>query len=297
MDNYVNLLIENEDKKGIKMKSKIKKATYQNPIVIMIVLFMIGIYGLGIPMGQGLWGMIAQRLLLGIMMFVALYLIAGKEAFQWTKKSGRYALLRGEYPLLVSLYFSVNSLMGGTWIIKNNILIIFIVYLLFSFSIGIFEEGLFRGIIMNGFVKIMPKTKAGLYWAVIISSFIFGFVHVMSYIPYIEINPLSIFVQMISKIINAGALGMLLATIYLKTKNIWTCVTIHALNDFFTFFREIFQKLGSVFTAPRYVDVSKIMNQQITLYYILFIMLSIPNIIIAVMILKKLKPQECIIWK
>lgn len=87
---------------------------------------------------------------------------------------------------------------------------------------------------MNGFVKALPKTKAGLYGAVIISSFIFGFIHVMWDVSSIPVNPLPVFVQIISKTVDAGALGMLLA---------------------------------------------------------------VPSIIIAVLVLRKLEPSECVIWK
>ena len=61
---------------------------------------------------------------------------------------------------------------------------------------------------------------------------LFGFFHVMGYIPYIGINPISVIIQMAVKTIVTGASGMLFVAIYMKTKNIWACVIVHALNDF-----------------------------------------------------------------
>ena len=152
-------------------------------------------------------------------------------------------------------------------------------------------------VILNGFVKALPKTKAGLYGAVIISSFIFGFIHVMWDVSSIPVNPLPVFVQIISKTVYAGALGMLLAAVYLKTKNIWTAVIIHTLYDYFLFLATVFGKLGNATISAQYVDAGVIMNQQMLLTHAFRFLLAVPNIIIAVLVLRKLEPAECVIWK
>ncbi len=273
------------------MKSEIKKYTCQNSIVIMIILFIMGKFGVDMDFGDSIWTMTIQRLVLGTIMFGVMYLIIGREAFVWTKKSGRYAFKRSLYQLiLVSIpvlcTFAVAPRVSLFWL-----------YIIFSFSVGFFEEGLFRGIIMNGFVKLLPKTKIGLWLAVIISSFIFGFAHVMDYVPYIEQNPISIILQMVNKIIAAGVFGMLLTAIYLKTKNIWTCVIIHALNDLLLFWAEVFTKPKSTFAMPQYVNVNIVTNQDVYLRLVLNLLLYIPNIIVVIMILRKLEPDKCVIWK
>ena len=44
--------------------------------------------------------------------------------------------------------------------------------------VGTFEEGLFRGIVFSGLLARFGETRRGLIGAVIVSSLIFGFVHV-----------------------------------------------------------------------------------------------------------------------
>ena len=40
-------------------------------------------------------------------------------------------------------------------------------------------------------------------------------------------------IESIGKTLQTGAIGILLATIYLKTKNFWAIALVHTLNDFF----------------------------------------------------------------
>lgn len=99
---------------------------------------------------------------------------------------------------------------------------------------------------------------------------------------------------MLAKIIIMGAFGMVLSAIYLKTKNIWINMVIHALYDFLLFLPLINMELIEI----KYVDATIIMNLDVVLFKIIpAILFSIPNVIIALKILKKLNPSECIIWK
>ncbi|MEE1257848.1 MAG: CPBP family intramembrane glutamic endopeptidase, partial [Lachnospiraceae bacterium] len=115
--------------------------------------------------------------------------------------------------------------------------------------------------------------------------------------PYIGINPISIIIQMAAKTIVAGASGMLFAAIYLKTKNIWTCVIVHALNDFFLFLQEAFSKLGTAMPTANYVHVYMEMTHEQIIFYLLMILRVLPNIIIAIFVIRKLNPKECVFWK
>lgn len=273
-----------------------KKIIKENPAVIMIISMFISTIGVTyFDIGTSLLGMIPNRLILGISIFGIMYIIIGKEVFIWQKKSGRYAFTRSicflSYNCILSIVIlfalhSSNKLVDD-WI--YNV----IVCLLLSLCVGFFEECLFRGIIVNGMVKIMPKTKSGVYSAIIISSFIFAAVHVYRYIPDIMKNPTSILVQMIYKIIILQISGMLLSVIYLKTKNIWVCMIIHAMFDFVAI--AVLSVLGM--GIPSSINIHKIITLQKLIPYLFSIACVLPNLIIAIMIMKKLKPEECVIWK
>ena len=279
------------------MKDRMKLASFIKYMVITVILIAIGIFGLSINVGQSIQAQTIQRFVLGAIMFIALYVLGGKEVLTWKKKSTRYMLLLSAYQLLFSLLTAISTYMDGPKVVKSDWLFVLLSNLALAFCVGLYEEGFMRGIFLNGLIKIFPNTKVGLWLAVIISSFLFGFIHVMWYIPYIGINPVSIIMQMASKTITAGAIGMLLAAIYLKTKNIWTCVIVHGLNDFFIFLQEAFSRLGSTMPTADYVHVHMEMTQQQIFSNLHVILILLPNIIIAILVIRKLNPKECVFWK
>lgn len=269
----------------------------KNPILVMFVLFVVTEIGIRFNLGDSVWGKIPCRFVLGVIMLGTLYIVAGKEIFTWTKKSGRYAFLRSSYLLgLPFVLFAIQLILDSVKGFKDNGIAVVISYLLLSLCIGFFEEGIYRGIMVNGLVKVFPKTRAGLWQAVVISGLIFGFIHVWTYIFAIGTNPVSVIVQMAGKTFVTGIFGLLLAVIYLKTKNIWVCMIVHALNDFLAFLALI--GLGMDDIKIQYVDTALTMNPEIFFSQVFpQLLTSIPNLIIALIILKKLKPSECVIWK
>lgn len=279
------------------MKDRMKLASSIKYMVIMVILVAIGMFGLAINIGNSIQAQTIQRFVLGAIMFIALYFLGGKEAVTWKKKSTKYMLLLSAYQLLFSLIGAISVHMISLKVVKNDWLFVLLSNLLLAFCVGLYEEGFMRGILMNGLIKILPNTKAGLWVAIIVSSFLFGFIHVMWDIPYISINPLSVIIQMVTKIITAGAAGMLFAAIYLKTKNIWTCVIVHALYDFFLFLQQASSRLGSTTPSAEYVQVYMEMTQEQVSINLFRILVLLPSIIIAILVIRKLNPKECVFWK
>ncbi|MBQ7944762.1 MAG: CPBP family intramembrane metalloprotease [Lachnospiraceae bacterium] len=272
----------------------------KHPVIIMIGLVVIAQLGIKIRIGEGVWGQIPIRVVLGIVILGILYTVAGKELFTWQKKSGRYGLIRSIYILIFPIVSFVMTIGLGALVgeveIAKNWLSLSVAYLVYTLVIGFFEEGLFRGIITNGFVKIMPKTKAGLFGAIVISGLFFGFMHVWENLFDIGGNPLVVISQMTSKILVTGSVGILLAAIYMKTKNIWICMIIHALNDLFVML--ILAFMGLEISSIQYVDATATMDMSaVTMEIIGALVVGLPNIIISYRITRKLEPTECVIWK
>lgn len=111
------------------------------------------------------------------------------------------ALIIVLFPLLLMLPVIVNHNMSS---IKGMDVISLIVYSLIA--IPLFEEMIFRGIILNGFLKHYTPTKAIIY-----GSIIFTVIH---------INP--------AQMISAFIFGLLAGWLYYKTKNILPCMMAHS---------------------------------------------------------------------
>lgn len=78
----------------------------------------------------------------------------------------------------------------------------------------ILEEILFRGILLRGLLQ--HKVNAAV--AIILSSFLFGIAH---------LNPW--------QFIGAGMLGAVFGFVYYRTKSLWLCIFLHALNNTISF--------------------------------------------------------------
>ena len=83
--------------------------------------------------------------------------------------------------------------------------------------VGTFEEGLFRGIVFSGLLARFGETRRGLIGAVIVSSLIFGFVHVTPSIMNGQVVTGLDMAQAALKTLQAGILGAFLASLFLKT--------------------------------------------------------------------------------
>lgn len=112
------------------------------------------------------------------------------------------ALIIVLFPLLLMLPVLVNHNISA---IKGMDVISLIVYGLIA--IPLFEEMIFRGIILNGFLKHYTPTKAIIY-----GSIIFTVIH---------INP--------AQMISAFIFGLLAGWLYYKTKNILPCMMAHSV--------------------------------------------------------------------
>lgn len=114
--------------------------------------------------------------------------------------------------------------LASAWFLRILLLMILCI------GVGMYEEFTFRGLIFNGLLSRMGTNSKGIFWAVIISSLIFGAMH----IDILNTNwadPSQLF-QALLKIMQTGIFGFVAAVAVLRTGNIWPIALIHCLNDF-----------------------------------------------------------------
>ena len=93
-------------------------------------------------------------------------------------------------------------------------------------AIGLFEEFAFRGVIFLMFAEKRHATRKGLFWSLMLSSAVFGGVHLVNILMGAGIGPT------ILQIGYSFLIGAMCAVVLLKTRNIWLCVVLHAIYDF-----------------------------------------------------------------
>lgn len=127
------------------------------------------------------------------------------------------------------LFISLVALIDNNNPVSFNSIFNLALYCLF---IGIVEEFLCRGWLLNEFLERYSDSKKGIILSIVFSSFIFGVIH------FLNIGETQGFFETLVQVMNAASSGMFLALVYYKTKNIWVVVFSHALWDFSLFLSE-----------------------------------------------------------
>ena len=99
-------------------------------------------------------------------------------------------------------------------------------FVLTMFFIGWAEEIVFRGVILNLLLERFSNSRGGIIVATVISSVMFGALHLNNYFAGVKLE--SALVQAVQ----AMALGLVFAAVYVRTGNIWIGIIMHAAVDF-----------------------------------------------------------------
>ncbi len=271
------------------MVEKIRK----QPIIVAIIGMVIGYCGIYyLPYGNDNLSQSLIRIALSAIMIGIMAMMGAGKSFSNVKKFG-WSVLIGLFFLVIAALPAIGSI--GVAISKNNIPSNFITkeisYFLFALTIGVFEESMFRGVLLHGILRKTGKTRSGVWIAILVSSLVFGTFHVTNYI-FGGNYDLTGILQTIGKILQTGIFGILLSAIYLKTKNFWGISFVHALNDFFAF-------QGLIFVVSQrggYVQ-SGTAGNMMTLGYLVMFILYLPALIKAIKIVKQLKVPEYGLFK
>ena len=92
-------------------------------------------------------------------------------------------------------------------------------------GVGIIEELYVRGLLLNIIEKLFGKRKSAAFWAVIISSVVFGVGHIFTAIG----SPAW---MIVCKVVSTFGLGVYFGAVYKKTNCLWVAVILHTVIDF-----------------------------------------------------------------
>lgn len=162
---------------------------------------------------------------LGGVAFLAMLINLGYRVLDPLKKPFFKGLLISLPAFVIAInnfpFYSVitgKARMTGEW---WTILLFFVECL----CVGFFEEVAFRGVVFLGILKRKPASKSWAALSVILSSAIFGLVHMIN---LFESSPGAVFLQ----IGYSALIGAMCSVVLVKTANIWLCVLIHGIYNF-----------------------------------------------------------------
>ena len=221
----------------------------KTPLVTGILALGFMIAGIQFVNTEGMLMAGLYRFILAFAMGAFLYLISGEKVFE------KSAFKTSGYAIKKLIAFPIFSLALGLMLLGYNIWQKFpmnpawpldiLSVVLFCLGVGIFEELIFRAILNDAIIYQFRKCKGVFVIAIIVSSFIFGYVHVM----FEDISNTAVILPIAFKTISTGMQGACLTILYWKTRNIIGLAIIHALYDFFpiapTVLFQSGQELGS----------------------------------------------------
>jgi len=181
-------------------------------------------------------------------------------------------------------YFSYNQYPEKIFIFPN---IFYLLLVLFHPLIGtaLFEETLFRGLVLKILLKKYGHTKNGIILSCVIPSILFGMVHVSNY-PLVGIS-------VISQIIIPIAHGLFYAALYLRTRTLLVPIFIHG-------FTNIAHQIFHAIIAPNiFLQIAEAQSQNqlqaevVTFGDVFLILLStLPYLIAGFILLRKVTPEK-----
>ncbi len=164
---------------------------------------------------------------IGALVFLALLLNEGYRVLNPLQKPFWRSLLFTVPPFLVVVNnMPILSMIRGDAYFVHNAPIYMIWFAAECLAIGLFEELAFRGVIFLMFAEKRHATRKGLFWSLILTSAVFGAVHLVNVLMGAGIG------AVILQIGYSFLIGAMCSMVLLKTRNIWLCVLLHAIYDF-----------------------------------------------------------------
>ncbi|MGM9877915.1 MAG: type II CAAX prenyl endopeptidase Rce1 family protein [Bacilli bacterium] len=246
--------------------------------LLMLVVFVATFYLIHIYFSSAIYMNIISNIFTEEIIFEAILallafiiLLFWNNSYVFTQKREKFisTLKYGCFHLIMSFFFLISSIN----VFMDNLPGVFNIAL-YTLLIGLYEEFLLRGWLLNEFLERYGNTKKGVWISIITSGVIFGLVH------FINIST-SGFASTFTQVFNAISIGITLGFIYYKTKNIWTVVFLHAFWDFTLF-------LG--YLAP-ITEVSSNLSNLSPVSIIASILLALSQLIILIPFIKNIDEE------
>ena len=160
--------------------------------------------------------------------------------------------------------------------IRPNVFYLLIVILHPVIGTGLFEEVLYRGLVLKILLKKGGDSKAGIIKACVVSSALFGFLHIGNILAGAPV------LETITQMISATAVGLFSAVIFVRTRKLWIPILFHGLLNVSV---QIFNAIVSPDVLMQNVDIQPGIN--IIGFIINTLFVTLPILIAGLVLLRK----------
>ena len=200
--------------------------------IIIITLFAVG--GVAIPLDYIFELFIVDKLTVTLLSQITIRVILSVIALVFVFKYGYHKAFVGKNKLISlvavvpALLVAINNfplvgLISGSVVVTASATNVGL-FVLFCLTVGVYEEVVFRGLILPLTFKLLEKVKNGTFWAVALSSAIFGASHLMGLFSG---NIGGTFLQVGYSFL----IGAMCAISLIITKNLFVAIVLHFVYD------------------------------------------------------------------
>ena len=208
--------------------------------------------------------LVIGEIVLSAMVLIVMLLFKNSYVFTQKREPLKTGLFYGLFYIIGSVIFMLLfGVFNGGFNSGLALINLFVGCLL----IGICEEFLCRGWLLNEFLERYGNSKKGIWYSIVISGLIFGLMHIGNIFSAGQDVP-----STITQVISATGTGIVFGLIYYKTKNIWSVVILHGLWDFSLFLGDVTPVTEEIVTVNGFSIVG-------ILFSILIILAELLNVI------------------
>lgn len=263
--------------------SRLKAFALETPLVFSLLAILLGSLLTEIPL-QALFRpyvgvqaayyltIILEQGMVGGLFFLLLARFGWLSTAGFTSPRQWRALWLG-WPLLL---FAVINVEAGIVIDISKPMLITL-HLLTALSTGWVEEVLFRGMVATTLLQKWGQSRTGIYLAVLVSSILFGAVHLLNFIQ--GRKPL---LNTAAQITFAIFFGVMFSACLLRNRSIWPVILLHAAVDWAGTLREVAVGGGLRLNVPPMSIDSAMLS----------ILLTLPLCLYGLYILRKVEPAS-----
>lgn len=206
---------------------KIMEKPIPSFIIVFLITFLIAtaltaifqsIFNLFAPNLNSFLAMIVVGLIIGILY---IYIFKINDLFSFSNSKMALILLSPSIIFIISNMLDIGFAIPTTAIGLVTVIIS-------GFGPGIFEEVMFRGIVISYLMKFFRSSKY-IIAIVFVSALIFGIVHLFNGLLGAPVD-FTIF-----QFFYSFAMAVLFGAVYLRTGNLWIPIILHSINDIFAF--------------------------------------------------------------
>lgn len=269
-----------------------------HPILVAVVVLVGTMGAIQLIHEPNTWVVAEKRAVAAVVVLAVMAAVGGLVTIKPSGVGMGYAFCKGSFVLVIAVVLSAFSLLGclfdPTVNTRSDAMMMLAANICMCLAVGVFEEGLFRGLVFGALLSKMGGTRSGVVWAAVISGLVFGIAHVYGYFLFGYITDALTFGQAVVKAIQSSAIGFFFAAVYLRTRNLWAVALVHGLFDLIALlaisFFDISTNITYVSTDASLGMLALVFNLVVTLAYI-------PALIYAYRALRSADVPNLGIWR